>query len=76
MGETLFKILVVIMTIAVWLFYHSVFRVRYFNITKGIVGELLVSLLVGMTISVVIMKFWPIAIMVGGVGIYLFVKKK
>ncbi len=60
---------------AVWLLYHKLFHVIYFDFGYGCLKELIISALFGAILAALIMKFWYIALIVGVLIVYAIMKK-
>lgn len=58
----MFEVLVIISAIFVWIVYHKVFSVVYFDLSKGCLTEIFTSILGGIVLAYLIMNYWFIAI--------------
>lgn len=58
----MFEILVIICAIFVWIIYHKIFCVIYFDLGRGLIKEVFLSLFGGVVVAYIIMNFWFIAI--------------
>ena len=58
----MFETLVIISAIFVWLAYHKIFSVVYFDLSKGCITEIIVSLFGGIIVAYLIMNYWFIAV--------------
>ena len=61
-------ILIMICSIVVWVLYHKLFDVIYFNVASGCLKEILICFFIGALLAYGIITFWyitvPIAIIV------------
>ena len=63
MGEMLIG-LWIFWAVAYLVFYHKVFRVYYFDLTRGIIQELFTASIVATVMLIITLKFWWIAAIV------------
>ena len=67
----------VICVIVVWILYHSLFQVTYFDLGRGCLWELMGSVVGGFVLFYLITNFWYIAVIVLVIvaGLFLMSKK-
>ena len=53
--------LIIIYTIIIWIIYHKIFDVYYFNLSKGLLIELVLSFIGGMILAGLTISYWYIA---------------
>lgn len=58
----MFEIVVIISTIFVWLVYHKIFGVVYFDLSRGCITEIIISLIGGIIVAYLIMNYWFIVV--------------
>ena len=56
--------LLVVCSIAVWILYHKIFTVAYFDFGRGCLMEILGCVCAGFALMLLIRKFWYIAIII------------
>ncbi|MBD5507435.1 MAG: hypothetical protein HDR05_05175 [Lachnospiraceae bacterium] len=71
----MFEILTIICAIFVWIAYHKLFSVFYFDLGRGLIKEFIISLFGGAVIAYLIMNFWFIAIPIIIFIVYRMLKK-
>lgn len=71
----MFQVLTIISACFVWVLYHKIFAVIYFDLSKGCIAEIIVSILGGIVIAYLILNYWFIAIPLILLMIYGMVKK-
>lgn len=72
----MFEILTIICAIFVWIAYHKIFSVIYFDLGRGLIKEGLISLFGGVVVAYLIMNFWFIAVPLIILILYGILKKK
>ncbi len=72
----MFEVLVIICAILVWIAYHKIFSVVYFDLGRGLIKEAIISLFGGTVVAYLIMNFWFIAIPLIIFVLYGVLKKK
>jgi glucan phosphoethanolaminetransferase (alkaline phosphatase superfamily) len=55
-------ILWIVLSIAIWYFYHKIFTVYYFNLYHGLLNELGVTALLGALLTWLTLTYWMIAL--------------
>lgn len=71
------ELLFIICVIAVWILYHKIFNVYYFNLVNGLLWELMGCTVGGFLLMWLISEFWFIALIIVALGIaYTIYKKK
>lgn len=75
MLELLRGVLLIACMIFVWWTYHRIFDVVYFDLGKGCVKEIIITIFLGGLLCAVIMKFWYIALVIAGIAVFLKVKE-
>lgn len=58
----MFEVLAIVSAIFVWIAYHKIFRVFYFDLSRGCIVEIIVSLFCGAALAYLIMNYWFIAV--------------
>lgn len=71
----MFEVLVIVCAVFVWITYHKIFKVVYFDFSRGCITEIIVSLVGGIIVAYLIMNYWFISIPVILFLIYGMVKK-
>ena len=56
--NTIIIILTLIFAVALWVMYHKIFDVVYFNLSKGIFKEIIVSLVAGLFLTGLTLMYW------------------
>lgn len=51
-------VLWIVFSIGVWVIYHKIFTVYYFNLSQGLMKELFLSAFVGMILTGLTLHFW------------------
>lgn len=69
------KILFIISSVFVWIGYHKIFNVIYFDFSRGCLIEIIISCIGGVIITFLIMHFWYISIPVILLLLYGMFKK-
>ena len=69
------EILVVVCSIFVWVMYHKLFNVVYFDFSRGCLQEIIISVIFGSLLAIAVMKFWFIAIPIVIFAVYKMIKK-
>lgn len=72
----MFQILIIIFAFLVWIAYHKIFSVFYFDLGRGLIKETIISLSGGAVIAYLIMHFWFIGIPLIILVLYGVLKKK
>lgn len=65
-------VLWVIFSIGVWVIYHKIFAVYYFNLSQGLIKEFLLSAFFGMILTGLTLYFWwltAIILLLAGFGV-------
>lgn len=70
----MFEIVVVISTIFVWIAYHKIFSVVYFDLSRGCITEIVFSLIGGIIVAYLIMNYWFIAVPIIILAVYRMFK--
>ena len=69
----------VIVCIVLWLLYHKIFNVFYFDLGRGCMGEILGCMVAGAFVTffagVFLQKFWPVLAVIGIVIVIASVNK-
>ena len=71
----MFQFLTIISAFFVWVLYHKIFAVIYFDLSKGCIAEVIVSILGGIVIAYLIFNYWFIAVPLILLMIYSIAKK-
>lgn len=61
MSGTVITFLWIVFSVGVWIIYHKIFSVYYFNLFNGLMKELVVSAFVGALLTVLVLSFWWVA---------------
>ena len=64
MADTIFVILWFICSLAVWVIYHRLFSIWYFDLFNGCLKEIITAGVIGAVLAAIIIRFWFIAIIV------------
>lgn len=75
MLELIQLVLFVACIIFAWWAYHQVFEVVYFDLGKGCVQELIITIFLGGMLFAILMKFWYIALVIVGIVVFIKIKK-
>ncbi len=51
-------VLWIVFTIGVWIVYHKIFTVYYFNLSQGLIKELILSAFAGIVLTGLTLYFW------------------
>lgn len=70
------EILYVVCVIVVWVLYHKLFHVYYFNLGRGLLMELMGCAVAGAFLCILVVKFWYIVLLIVGVIVFAAVSKK
>lgn len=65
-------VLWLVFSIGVWIVYHKIFTVYYFNLSQGLMKELILSAFLGALLTALTLYFWWIAaiiLLLVGVGV-------
>lgn len=65
-------VLWIVFSIGVWVIYHKIFTVYYFNLSQGLMKELLLSAFAGLILTGLTLHFWwltAIILLLVGVGV-------
>lgn len=69
----------IIICIALWVLYHKIFNVYYFDLGRGCFGEILGCMVIGVflygLIGMFLEKFWFVLVIIGIVVIIALIKK-
>lgn len=68
--------LMIVCAVVVWVIYHQIFSVAYFNLGKGCLLEIMACLAIGYWLAQLVMKSWIFIVILVIVGIVCFAKKK
>jgi len=71
MNEMIMFVLFLIFTIGAWITYHKIFTVYYFDFSQGLLKELIISVVIGLLLTGLSLKFWyasVIIILLVGIG--------
>lgn len=71
----MFEILAVICAVFVWIAYHKIFKIVYFNFSRGCITEIIGSLFGGAIVAFLIMNYWFLAIPLIVFVVYKMIKK-
>lgn len=64
-------VLWIIFSIGVWVVYHKIFTVYYFNLSQGLMKELILSAFLGALLTALTLYFWWVTVIIlllAGVG--------
>jgi hypothetical protein len=62
--DVIFIILWFLCSIAVWIIYHKLFNVMYFDLFNGCLTEFITSGFLGAIIAAMIIRFWWVTIVI------------
>ncbi len=62
--DFLFVILWFVCSFAVWIIYHKLFRVLYFDLFNGCLKEIITAGVIGALLAVIIIRFWYVAVII------------
>lgn len=68
--------LMIVCAIVVWLIYHQIFTVAYFDLRKGCLLEIMACLAIGYWLAQLVMKSWWIILLLIVIGIVCLSKSK
>lgn len=68
--------LMIVCAIVVWLVYHQIFSVAYFDLGKGCLLEIMACLAIGYWLAQLVMKSWWVILLLVIVGIICLAKQK
>ncbi len=69
------EILFVVCTIIVWILYHKIFQVMYFDLGRGCLMELMGCAAGGMVLTTLLIYFWYIPVIFIGLAIFYVIYK-
>ena len=69
------EVLFVVCTIIVWILYHKVFRVVYFDLGRGCLMELMGCAVGGMILASLLIYFWYIPVILIGLTVFFVIFK-
>lgn len=72
----LIAILWIICALAVWVLYHKIFNVIYFDFAGGCLKEIVICAVIGAILAGAIAMFWYISIPIAIIVLIIFFKKK
>ena len=72
----LFLILWIICGLAVWILYHQLFNVVYFDLMNGCFKEFLAAGTLGAILAVIITQYWIVAVLVIVLIVFALSKKQ
>ena len=62
-------------SLAVWIIYHNLFCVIYFDLFNGCLKELIVALFLGTILTAVVIRYWLVFIFIVMLLGFVFIKK-
>lgn len=65
-----------ICTIAVWVIYHKIFNVIYFDLANGCLKEVIICILFGALLTGLVVAFWYISIPIAILFVVILFKKR
>ena len=68
-------VLMLVCSIVVWVLYHKLFDVIYFDFFSAFLKEILISVIIGAFLAYGIMKLWYVSIPVAVIAVIAIYKK-
>ena len=75
MKDFVLVILWIICSWAIWVIYHKLFNVMYFNLLQSCLKEFIVAGFFGGIMVAFIIRFWPVVVIIAALLLFAFSKK-